>query len=110
MEDECHKLDLEMAELASMVASTSDSQPYRNFTSLIAKERLLLDRKKDAQDQIEWLDQTLSLLILTSASSTTPPIQAVNNALKERRDTIIICSLKEFYRKRNLLCFTRRRS
>lgn len=39
MEDECHKLDLEMAESESMVPSAGDKQTYTNFTTLIAKER-----------------------------------------------------------------------
>ena len=87
MEDECHKLDLEMAESTSMAPSTSDKPTFINFTALIAKERELLDKKKNLEDQVKWLDQTLSLLALTS-SSTTPPMRAVQNAMEERRNAI----------------------
>ena len=87
MEDECHKLDLEMAEAATRVTSASDKQSYTNFTDLIVEERVLLDKKKNLEDQLEWLDQTLSLLVLTSPT-TSPPIQAVKKAMEERRKVI----------------------
>ena len=68
MEDECHKLDLEMAESTSTVNSSDDRQGFTNFSSLIAEERVLLDKKETLEDQVKWLDQTLSSPLLPLAS------------------------------------------
>lgn len=90
MEDECHKLDLEMATSASMASNSSDKEGYTNFAALIQRERELLDKKKNLDDQLKFLDQTLSLLILTSASANppSPPVQAVQKAIEERKKKV----------------------
>ncbi len=106
MEDECHKLDLEMAELTSMATSTSDRQTFTDFATPIVKERELLDRKKKLEDEMKWLDQTLSLLLLTS--SITPPIQAVQKAIEDRKNciTVVVSKLyiaNELYKLYNII-------
>lgn len=87
LEDECHRLDLEMAELTPTVTCDGDRPSYTNFTAMIQRERELLDKKKNLEDQIKWLDQTLSLLLLTSSSSSVP-VKAIENVLKEKKQKI----------------------
>lgn len=41
LEDECHKLDMEMAELTS--PQSGDRPSYTNFSKVIERERELLD-------------------------------------------------------------------
>lgn len=91
LEDRCHVLDLEMA--ASMAASTSmepsvgDKERFTEFTAAIRRERELLDENKRLEDQVKWLEQTLSLLILSPTSSNDPS-EAVETAIKGRKEKI----------------------
>ncbi len=92
LEDECHKIDMEMAQSTSTSASTTDKQPYINFRAMIQKERELLDTKKRVEHEVNWLEQTLSYLTLTSTSANPAPVnlpaQAVGKAITERKKKI----------------------
>ena len=63
-----------MAGLSS--AATGDKRAYTNHVVLVEKERDLLDRKGTIEDEIKWLDQTLSFLILNTTSPNDPASQA----------------------------------
>ena len=69
-----------MAGLSS--AATGDSQAYANHVKLVEKERDLLDRKGTIEDEIKWLDQTLSFLTL-NATSPNAASQAVREEKRE---------------------------
>ncbi len=80
-----------MAGSAEIITSTSDKQPFRNFTAMVQRERELIDGKKRLEDEVKWLDQTLSYLTLTSATPAAPnsiPAQAVVKAIEERKKKI----------------------
>ena len=83
LEDECHKLDLEMAGSASAVLRDSDRVAYVNFAAVVQRERELLDKKTNLEDQTKLLDQTLSFLLLTSSSSSVPA-KAVEKIIKNK--------------------------
>jgi hypothetical protein len=85
LEDECHKLDLEMTQSTSLTASSSDKRPFADFTSMVQKERVLLDQKLRLKEEIKWLDQTLSLLTLTSPVTSGVPAQAVAKIIGEKK-------------------------
>ena len=51
---------------------------------MIQKERELLDERKRLEDEVKWLDQTLSLLLLTPSSNNLPA-QAVAKVIQERK-------------------------
>ena len=53
LEDECAKLDLEMAASASL--QPGDRQGYIDHTSLIQKERALLDERSTTEGALKWL-------------------------------------------------------
>lgn len=77
-----------MAQSTTLTTSTSDKQPFRDFTSMIQKERTLLDEKKRHEDEVKWLEQTFSLLTLTS-SAPNLPAQTVAKAIEDRKRKII---------------------
>lgn len=83
LEDECHKLDMEMASSTDTLASTSDRQTFINFTTAIQKERELMDEKKRLEDEAKLLNQTVSFLTLTSAAQVVA--QAVANVIADRK-------------------------
>lgn len=91
MEDECHKLDIEMAVLTT--EQPGDRQAYIDHSSIVRKERTLLDEKSSVEGEVTWLSQTITLLSLTSNNpSTDPQIALVSNILtrkKERIDEIV---------------------
>ena len=87
LEDDCHRLDLEMAGSGSSTAST-DKQAYTHYVALIEKERDLLDEKANLEAQVIWLDQTLSFLTLNASSPTDPASQAVVTAITSRKENI----------------------
>ena len=94
MEDECHKLDLEMAESGSAVPSSSDSSTYTNFIAVVQRERALVDKKSNLEDQIKFLEQTLSFLLLTSSSSSLPA-NAVEKIIGNKKEQILVIVSKE---------------
>ena len=80
-----------MAESSAMTPSSSDKERFQNFTAAIQKERELLDRRKQLLDEIKWLDQTLSLLVISSNSVTptsTVPAQVVASAIQGKKKEI----------------------
>lgn len=90
LEDECHKLDLEMAHSSAMTASSGDRPSFQDFAGMVQKERELLDQKKRLEDEVKLLDQTLSLLTLTSSAPSGPnlPAQAVVKIMAEKKKKI----------------------
>lgn len=83
-EDECHKLDLEMATLTS--PQTSDTTSYTTHSNLVHQERKLLDDMATVEGEIQWLDQTLSLLALRSTDpSNDAAFLAVAKVSEERK-------------------------
>lgn len=73
-----------------MAALTSpqsrDRQSYVDFTTIIQRERTLLDELHNLKGEIKWLSETISLLSLTSSSpSTDPQILAIAKILSERK-------------------------
>ncbi len=84
LEDECHKLDLQ---LASMTAPLSgDRVAYVDFTVTIQMERTLLDERENLDQEIILLNQTLSLLSLMAVNpSTNPNISAVATCIQENK-------------------------
>lgn len=91
LEDACHELDLEMAESTATTPNTSDKEKYQNFTATIQRERELLDKRKRLEDEVKWLDQTLSLMIISNTSITptsTLPAQVVASAIKGKKEDI----------------------
>ena len=85
-----HVVPLILAESAMTTSCSSDSQRYRDFTTAVQRERELLDKKKKLEDEIHWLEQTLSLLILSTTSTSTNggASQVVAAAIKERKEKI----------------------
>ena len=57
---------------------------YIDFSKAVQRERELLDNKKKLEDEVHWLEQTLSLLILSSSISTDGTSQVVAAARKEK--------------------------
>ena len=76
-----------MAVSPVMVPSEADKERYKSFTTMIQRERELMDKKKKLEDEVKWLEQTLSLLIL-SPSSNNLPTQAVMTAIRGRKENI----------------------
>lgn len=76
-----------MASSGTMAPSTSDKERFRNFTALVQRERELLDQKKTLEQEVTWLEQTFSLLLLSPTSSNIPA-QAVSSAIKGRKEKI----------------------
>lgn len=87
MEDECHKLDLEMAALASAAPSDCDRPSFVSFTSMVQRERELLNTKQTLKVKIKLLDQTLSFLLLTSPSSSLP-VKAVEQMITQKKENL----------------------
>ena len=87
LEDECAKLDLEMA--ASVSLQPGDRQGYIDYTSLIQKERALLDERSTTEGALKWLTQTLSLLTLNATNpSTDPQVLTVARLILETKKKI----------------------
>lgn len=76
-----------MAVSATMAPSSSDKERFKNFTALVQRERELLDKKKKLEDEVTWLEQTLSLLVLSPTSNNLPS-EAVASAITGRKDNI----------------------
>ena len=85
LEDECHKLDLELAALKSPLES--DWASYTSYTSRVHQERVLLDKTDTLKTELRYLNQTLSYLVLHTTTSTiaSPAITAVANLMKGRK-------------------------
>ena len=85
LEDECHKLDLELAALKSPLES--DWASYTSYTSMVHQERVLLDKTDTLKTELRYLNQTLSYLVLHTTTSTiaSPAITAVANVMKGRK-------------------------
>ncbi len=91
-EDECHQLDLQLAELTNPQAG--DRSAYCSHSKTVHEERKLLDARDLLEDEIKWLEQTTSYLTLNSANpSTDPTLLAVLKILKEKKgkETDIVC-------------------
>lgn len=73
-----------MSQSTSLTASTGDTQSFTDFTDMVQKERELLDQKKRLEDEVKWLDQTLSFLTLAPSASNLPA-QAVVKVYETRR-------------------------
>ena len=83
MEDECHKLDMEMA--AHNTTQPGDRQSYTDYAGIIAKERILLDEQATVQKELDWLIQTFTLLTLNSSNpSTDPQVAAVKTLVGDK--------------------------
>ena len=85
LEDECRKLNIEMA--LTVTLSSGDTERYKNYTALVQKDRKLLDEQHKLEDQVTLLEQTLSLLLLSPGSNNLPT-HAVVAAIAERRAKI----------------------
>ena len=84
MEDECHKLDLEMACIER--PQTGDRQVYIDYATIVHNERDLLDEKARIEGDLTWLFQTLTVLTLNSSNPTTDPqIVSVAIVIGDRR-------------------------
>jgi hypothetical protein len=84
LEDQCHKLDLEMA--ASSSSQEGDRPGFVAFTEVIKKERALLDEKATLDSELKWLGQILSHLVINSANpNTDPQVVGVNKLTAERK-------------------------
>ena len=87
MEDECHKLDLQMATSSSPVPG--DRQSYTNYAQVV-QERALLDEKEQIKAQLAWLDQTLFFLTLDSPNpANDPSVEVVKRAVSENKSKIV---------------------
>lgn len=84
LEDECHKLDLELASLTT--PQTGDRPAYQKHTNIVHQERSLLDTKALLEDEIKWLVQTASYLTMYSANpSTDSTLLAVLKVCKDKK-------------------------
>lgn len=84
LEDECHKLDLEL--VSATVPQSGDRAGYVDFAQAIQKERALLDLQVKVEAELQFLHQTISLLALTSTDpSTDPQMIAVAEILNETK-------------------------
>ncbi len=87
LEDDCHKLDMEMAELTS--PQSGDRPSYTNYTKVIQTERDLLDELDCMKGQLKWLEQTLTLTTLNSSNpSTDPQVHTLVTLIKEKKKRI----------------------
>ncbi len=91
LEDECHKLDLELASLTS--PQSGDRSSYTDYSTIIKRERDLLDEKVCIEGQLNWLQQTITLLSLTASDpsndSQITVIATMMNQKKERLSDIV---------------------
>lgn len=86
LEDECHKLDIELA--ARKSPDQGDKCSYINYVAKVHQERTLLDQKDILVEELRVLNQTLSYLVLhTTATtpSTDPAVLAVANVIMGRK-------------------------
>ena len=67
LEDECHKLDIELA--SKTAPAQGDKASYVNYVSKVHQERALLDQKDTLVGELKFLDQTLSYLVLHTTSA-----------------------------------------
>ena len=97
LEDECHKLDIEMASLTS--PQSEDRQSYVDYSKVVKRERALLDEKETIDKEMKWLYQAITHLTLNSITpSTDPQVIIVAKKLKEIKDRHSdIVSLKNNY-------------
>ena len=74
---------------------------------MVHKERVLLDQKKKLEDQVEWCEQTYSLLILSPTSNNLPALAAAN-AIQQRKQEIavVVSQLVNVYWNINNVCVT----
>jgi len=75
LEDECHKLDLELATLTS--PEESDRQSYINFAAKVHQERVLLDQRDTLIEELDSLKQTLAFLVLHTTTDATNDLAVV---------------------------------
>jgi hypothetical protein len=90
LEDECHKLDIELA--ARKSANERDKRSYVTYVAKVHQERTLLDQKDVLVEELKVLHQTLSYLALhttTTTPSTDPAMVAVANVLKGRKEKLV---------------------
>jgi hypothetical protein len=83
MEDECHRLDVEMA--AINTTQPGDRPSYVDYTALMQRERTLLDEKDTIQGELTWLIQTITLLTLHTNNPTADTQVAAVKAVMERK-------------------------
>ena len=87
LEDECHKLDLGLASLTT--PESSDRHAYSDYSTIVKRERDLLDEKVCLEGQLKWLQQTITLLSLTSSNpSTDPQITIVATIMNQKRERL----------------------
>lgn len=87
LEDECHKLDLEMAQLTS--PQSSDKPSCSNYSMVVQRERELLDELECLNGQLKWLEQTLTLTTLNSSNpSADPNVDLLVKFIKEKKERI----------------------
>lgn len=84
LEDQCHQLDLAMAESTSGLPG--DRPAYTTYVAIVQQERELLDKKDTLDSELKWLEQTHSFLSLNSTNpATDPTLLAVARTLMEKR-------------------------
>ncbi len=69
--DECHQLDLQLAELTNPQAG--DRSAYCSHSKTVHEERKLLDGRDLLEDEIKRLEHTTSYLTLNSTNPSTDP-------------------------------------
>lgn len=95
LEDECHKLDLELA--SKTIPEIGDRPAYVNITAAVQMERTLLDEQANLTQELKWLDQTFSLLSLTSADpSTDPQVAQLGEYVSETKARLNVIVINEF--------------
>lgn len=83
LEDECHKLDLEIASGTNV--QSGDRPSFVDYSLAVQMERALLDEQTAEEKQVKWLHQTISR---SSDPSTDPQIASVAKYLDERKNRI----------------------
>lgn len=84
LEDECHKLDIQMAALSS--PNTADKPRYARYVASINEERLLRDKNATSERHIVWMEQTLTQLTLNSLNpATDPSVKSVATEVKAEK-------------------------
>ena len=76
---------MEMAKLKS--PHQSDKSAYVNYATRVHQERVLLDQKEVLEEELKFLQQTLSYLVLhnTTASPSNPAVMAVSSVIKAKK-------------------------
>lgn len=76
--------------MAGLTSSESGDRPsYINYTTVVQKERDLLDELECMEGQLKWLEQSLTLTSLNSIDpSTDPQVHTLVTLIKERKKRI----------------------